>query len=334
MLFKCFTTHSIALSVATVLAGCGGDDSPTTETTPPSPPPTPSTKLVAMDGFSTVKPDTATVVDLSSFVRSLDAEVVSAEVLGDNSDCGVPIPQGLGLNITAKSGAYCDYRYEARSGNTQSRALLRVLATKASEPMLPPISQTMILGDASLVLNLETLLGSNWPTGYRLNADSIEVQGDEGNLGTVTATGNEITFKGPELSGWNRLVYTISDSAKPGEDKMGAIYVTISQVANQPPHIGSPKYTYTGNVTTAENVVMNLATLQGLNISETNNEDWQLIEVQSFTADVKATNVDSITNKSFSFTAPTVGEHFVSYIIADHYNGYAAGLIKVNVQAK
>ncbi|HIF9335681.1 TPA: Ig-like domain-containing protein, partial [Photobacterium damselae] len=333
MLLKSFTVYSVVLSVASILAGCGGD-SPTPDTTPPSPPPTPSTKLVAMDGFSTVKPDTATVVDLSSFVRSLDADVVSAEALGDNSDCGVPIPQGLGLNITAKSGAYCDYRYEARSGNSQSSAVLRVLATEASEPMLPPISQAMILSDPPKTFNLETLLGANWPTGYHLNTDSVEVQGDEGNLGTVTATGNEITFKGPELSGWNRLVYTISDSAKPGEDKMGAIYVTISQDANQPPHIGSPKYTYTGNVTTAENVVMNLATLQGLNISETNNEDWQLIDVQSFTADVKATNVDSITNKSFSFTASTVGEHFVSYIIADHYNGYAAGLIKVNVQAK
>ncbi|MGR5048751.1 DUF1566 domain-containing protein [Photobacterium damselae] len=331
---------SAAIAIAVALSGCGGGDSSSDTTPTPQPPPKPESKLLALDGFSTVKPDTKTRVNLSSFVRGDNVKIVSANVEGDNSQCGVPTVDGTSLDITAGNGAYCSYSYLAQSGDIQSYAQLRVLATDAAVPMLPPVSQAMVLGDSNLSLNLETLLGSDWPTGYQLNSNTIKVQGSEGNLGSiVSTTGNTIVYKGPELSGWNRLVYVISNPAKPGEDKMGTVYITVSEQINQPPAIAEPKYDYNKNnpsslVTAGKTVVLDLNSLPNLGITEPDSQDWQLIDVQSYSATVAPTNPNSVTNKSFSFNAGTIGEHYVSYIIADHFGGYSSGLIKITVGAK
>ncbi|WP_434144939.1 hypothetical protein [Photobacterium leiognathi] len=433
------------------LAGCGGDSS--SDITPtPLPPPKPESKLLALDGFSTVKPDTKTRVNLSPFVRGDNVQIVSASVEGSDTHCGIPIIDGTSLDITAGNGAYCSYSYLAQSGDIQSYAQLRVLATDADVPMLPPVSQAMELGGSNLSLNLETLLGSDWPAGYQLNSSSVNVQGNEGNLGSiVSVTANTIVYKGPGLSGWNRLVYTISNPAKPGEDKMGVVYITVSEEVNQPPSIDVPKYPfqfapkaydkeitsadigctdvficyesstisaigsnrnlfwlnkdgtrniylpvgaeYDGKTITIQNddpntttihsngweihyiqydggrivfknfngywwsqnrfsyevypgfipndtiyagetATIDLTVLHGIGIEEPDGQEWQLIDVQSYSATVTPTNPNSVTNKSFNFSAGTVGEHYVSYIIADHFGGYSSGLIKIKVSAK
>ncbi|HIF9079028.1 TPA: Ig-like domain-containing protein [Photobacterium damselae] len=340
MSLNTYVAKSVAIAIAVALSGCGGGDSSSDTTPTPQPPPKPESKLLALDGFSTVKPDTKTRVNLSSFVRGDNVKIVSATVEGDDSQCGVPTVDGTSLDITAGNGAYCSYSYLAQSGDIQSYAQLRVLATDAAVPMLPPVSQAMVLGGSNLSLNLETLLDSDWPTGYQLNSSSIKVQGSEGNLGSiVSTTGNTIVYKGPELSGWNRLVYVISNPAKPGEDKMGTVYITVSEQINQPPAIAEPKYDYNKNnpsslVTAGKTVVLDLNSLPNLGITEPDSQDWQLIDVQSYSATVAPTNPNSVTNKSFNFNAGTVGEHYVSYIIADHFGGYSSGLIKITVSAK
>ncbi|WP_318466693.1 Ig-like domain-containing protein [Photobacterium leiognathi] len=451
MYIKSLITKAITVSFVLALAGCGGDSS--SDITPtPLPPPKPESKLLALDGFSTVKPDTKTRVNLSPFVRGDNVQIVSASVEGSDTHCGIPIIDGTSLDITAGNGAYCSYSYLAQSGDIQSYAQLRVLATDADVPMLPPVSQAMELGGSNLSLNLETLLGSDWPAGYQLNSSSVNVQGNEGNLGSiVSVTANTIVYKGPGLSGWNRLVYTISNPAKPGEDKMGVVYITVSEEVNQPPSIDVPKYPfqfapkaydkeitsadigctdvficyesstisaigsnrnlfwlnkdgtrniylpvgaeYDGKTITIQNddpntttihsngweihyiqydggrivfknfngywwsqnrfsyevypgfipndtiyagetATIDLTVLHGIGIEEPDGQEWQLIDVQSYSATVTPTNPNSVTNKSFNFSAGTVGEHYVSYIIADHFGGYSSGLIKIKVSAK
>ncbi len=447
---------SVFIAMMMVLVGCGGDSSSSDATTIPQPPPKPESKLLALDGFSTVKPGTKTRVNLSPFVRGDNVQIVSASLEGSDTHCGIPIIDGTNLDITAGNGAYCSYSYLAQSGDIQSYAQLRVLATDADVPMLPPVSQAMVLGSSNLSLNLETLLGSDWPAGYQLNSSSVNVQGNEGNLGSiVSVTANTIVYKSPELSGWNRLVYTISNLAKPGEDKMGVVYITVSEEVNQPPIIGVPKYqfqfapkefdkkitatdalcsviencpasnaiavmgdsvnvfwlnedgdhirnitlpvgeeyngrtvtiqhdplnrlavwndrdggfvntvhnlggrvvfkNYRGNwysqnsftegsapgfvpndtIYAGDTVTLDLSQLHGIDIKEPDGQEWQLIDVQSYSATVTPTNPNSVTNKSFNFNAGTVGEHYVSYIIADHFGGYSSGLIKITVSAK
>lgn len=324
---------------ATIVAisGCGGEE----DQSIPSPTPE-STPMIVMDGFSTVTPKTKAFIDLSPFIRGSDVRISGVYTDSSNAACGTPTVQGRGINVEIEEGAYCQFTYSAQQiGLPHAKASLNVLATEAPEPTLPPISQAMVLGGASAKFNIQALLGADWKDSYTLNTASVQVQGMEGNLGAVNAAGNIISFTPPELSGWNRIIFTLDDAETPEASVVGAVYVTISEAVNQSPQIGEPKYDYGANHTSLEDKVfmgesktLNLETLTGLNISEPDGQEWQLVSVQSFTASVSAASPNSVTNKSFEFLAPTIGDHYVSYIIADHYGGYSAGLIKMTVFAK
>ncbi|MHA6604598.1 Ig-like domain-containing protein [Photobacterium damselae] len=347
---KCFS-HSkchllIIATTISLLSGCGGnDDSDDKKVNPQIPSSQLVKSLIAIDGFSTVKPDTPTTIDMSPFMLGDSVKIASIDSIDPNSDCGSPSTNGTEVNVNIPNGSYCEYQYTAQKiDSPQAVARLNVLATNALTPMLPPISKALVLGSNPVSFDLSVLLGSDWKSTYSLNVDSVKVQGMEGNLGTQTSSGNIISFSPPELSGWNRIIYTISDSESAGSNMMGVIYVTISEEINQPPTIGLIKYDYNkynpsmsivANTETPPKAAtqINLETLPNLNIKEPDGQDWQLISVQSFTASVSPVDANSVTNKAFNFTTSVIGDHIISYVIADHFGGYSYGLIKINVIA-
>ncbi|WP_394230905.1 hypothetical protein [Shewanella colwelliana] len=97
---------------------------------------------------------------------------------------------------------------------------------------------------------------------------------------------------------------------------------------NHPPSIDNPKYDYN-----AKNGAVKIGQLIDIDLSpavtEPDGQEWQVIDVRSYTATAAAKDPNSVTNKVIRFQAATVGEHIISYIVADHYGGYSAGLIKV-----
>ncbi|PQJ49634.1 Ig domain-containing protein [Vibrio campbellii] len=331
---QAFRLQTLGVCIAVLLTGCdGGNDGSSPSPVPPSPP-TPTVKMLAMDGFSVVKPGVRSLVDVSNFVRGDQIQLTDATVTGEG--CGQPDISGLGLMIKAQQGAHCDYQYTAnQAGSLSTRVHLEVLATTAHQPLLPPISGVMTLNDGSKDFDVKTLLGSDWQEGDAIEADSLSVQGMEDNLGTTTLDGSKITFTPPELAGWNRVVFTVKNS-KSGDDKLGVIYITFSEEANQAPNIAIPKYDineYNSLVVhSSEAVTLDLSKLEGLNIIDPDGGDWQLLEVTSWTADVSPADKDSITNKAFKFTSGTVGINYISYIVADEYNGFASGLLKLRVE--
>ncbi|MFM2582442.1 Ig-like domain-containing protein [Vibrio campbellii] len=331
---QAFRLQTLGVCIAVLLTGCdGGSDGSSPSPVPPSPP-TPTVKMLAMDGFSVVKPGVRSLVDVSNFVRGDQIQLTDATVTGEG--CGQPDISGLGLMIKAQQGAHCDYQYTAnQAGSLSTRVHLEVLATTAHQPLLPPISGVMTLNDGSKDFDVKTLLGSDWQEGDAIEADSLSVQGMEDNLGTTTLDGSKITFTPPELAGWNRVVFTVKNS-KSGDDKLGVIYITFSEEANQAPNIAIPKYDineYNSLVVhSSEAVTLDLSKLEGLNIIDPDGGDWQLLEVTSWTADVSPADKDSITNKAFKFTSGTVGINYISYIVADEYNGFASGLLKLRVE--
>ncbi|MGF1892025.1 Ig-like domain-containing protein, partial [Vibrio campbellii] len=121
-----------------------------------------------------------------------------------------------------------------------------------------------------------------------------------------------------------------------GDDKLGVIYITFSEEANQAPNIAIPKYDINEynslKVHSSEMVKLDLSKLKNLNITDPEGGDWQLVEVASWTADVSPADKDSITNKAFRFKSGTVGINYISYIVADEYNGFASGLLKLRVE--
>ncbi|EAR57593.1 hypothetical protein SKA34_08403 [Photobacterium sp. SKA34] len=331
-----FRLHTLGACIAVLLTGCGGGSDGSSPSPVPPSPPTPTVKMLAMDGFSVVKPGVRSQVDVANFVRGDQIQLSDATVTGKG--CGQPGISGLGLTLTAQQGAHCDYQYTAKqAGSPSTRVHLQVLATSASQPLLPPISGAMTLDDDAKAFDVAALLGSDWQTGDAIVADSVSVQGMQDNEGkaTVNSDGTEITFTPPELAGWNRVVFTVKNSQS-GDDKLGVIYITFSDVANEAPTIAQPKYDINANnpaitARSGESLTLDLSQLKDLGITDPNGGDWQLLEVKSFTADVSPADKDAITNKAFTFSAGTVGDHYISYIVADEYNGFTSGLLKLHV---
>lgn len=80
-----------ALCIGLLLSGCGGGDGEEI----PSVTPTQRPDFIVMDGFSVVKPNDKTHIDLSKFIRGVDTQIVSAYVEGINENCGVPEINGI-----------------------------------------------------------------------------------------------------------------------------------------------------------------------------------------------------------------------------------------------
>ncbi|MNJ14620.1 Bacterial Ig-like domain (group 1) [compost metagenome] len=314
------------------LAGCGGsDDGDSGGSTPPTTPPT--SQVRAVDGFSVVRPGVTTLVDLSTYVHGTG--VTLSSVSSDKAGCSASNLDGLSAEVTSDSGL-CVFTYKVAGQGGDASATLNTFASTLASPVLPPLSQTMTLAEPTKTFDLVALLGADWPTGYTLDPASVEAQGGSVQ-GTVTASDNKLTYTHPGEPVWNRIIFTLTDPIKPGEDVFGTLYVTVSDSINKPPVIGAPKYDYNAQggapIVSMQSVTLDLATLANLDITEPDGDEWQLVEVQSYSASVAPVDPNSVTNKKFTFGAGAVGDHIVSYIVGDHEAGFATGLIKITVGA-
>lgn len=332
------TTRAAALLLALGLSACGGGESGGGDEggTPP-PPPSAVTEVQVVDGFSVATPQQRTQLDLSAFVRGQGATLTS--VTSEQPGCGAGAVSGLMAEVDISDTTLCQYRVLASSGNAQGAATLSVLATRASTPVLEPLSAAMTLSERDKTFDVVALYGASLPAGYALKADSVTVQGGSVQ-GAATQAGNVITYTPPGAADWNRLVFTLANPARPDEDILGTLYVTVSEAANEAPTISNSKYNYSdvanGNppILAFQKVTLDLANLKNLTIADPEGKPWQLIEVQSYSASVASAAPNNVTNKRFTFQAGAVGEHVVNYIVGDHEGGYRMGQIRINVGVK
>lgn len=312
------------------LAGCGGSDDGGDST---SPTPPPSGQLSAVDGFSVVRPGIATRVDLSAYVRGPGVKLTS--VSSEQPNCSATNLSGLAVDITSESGL-CGFSYEVSGQGVGVSGTLNTMASTLAEPVLPLRSLTMTLAEPNLIIDMVSTWGADWPTGYSLDPASLLVQGGSAQ-GTAIASGNVLTYTPPSPTEpvWNKILFVLKDPARPGEDVMGELYISVSDSVNHPPVIGEPKYDYNAQggatVVTMQTVTLDLATLPNLNITEPDDGEWQLVEVQSYSASVVPVDPTSVTNKKFTFQAGVPGDHVVSYIVGDHEAGFSMGLINIKV---
>lgn len=321
----------LALSIASLLVGCGGGDGGSSSSSNSGPSIPPTGTFIAYNGLTIVKPDEINTIDLRNYVEGGH----SLEAFSSNGqECEVQSIDRENMNFSVKfdKGAYCLYDYEVKSESGQARfATLTVLSTAAEKPSLPSVSRAINVGSTDQEFDIEALLGNDWLSSYTLNASSVSVVAGEDSIegAPPRVSGNTITFDAPLQRGWNRILYTVSDSANPDIQLLGTIHVTISDDVNDAPVISQLNYDYTDPIIASQSEEIDVAALTGLTI--TDDGDWQLIDVQSFTANVVELDPNSVTNTAFTFVTPTIGEHVVSYTVADHMGGFATGLINITV---
>ncbi|WP_434144941.1 hypothetical protein [Photobacterium leiognathi] len=240
MLLNTVIKKGVAIFIVLLLTNYGfGYESPSvTPLNEPAP-------MLVLDGFSTVVPDVKTFIDLKPYLSGDNARITGIQEDKNNPLCGVPTVNATGVYVQVKEGTFCQFNYTVEQRRaSQVKASLNVLATKAAAPMLPPISQDLVIGDGTTTFNVQTLLGDSWKTTYRLNSNSVMIQGLESNLGTEVVLNNSIMFTPPALAGWNRIVFTLDDTASPSESVVGVIYVAMSEKVSHSPRAEYEKYLY------------------------------------------------------------------------------------------
>lgn len=324
--------QSFALVLALMLTGCGGEDAQNSVPNSPSP----VGKVHVADAFGTVQPDKLSRIDFSQYIRGQGATLAS--VTSNRPECFVSPPQGMTAEVKVQGASLCQYAFTARNSVNEAVGQLNMLATLATSPELDPLSHTMLLGDADVVFDLTALYGTELPAGYELVPNSLVVQGGV-EQGTVQVQGaNSILYSPPTKADWDQIVYVLRNPALPDQDIFGSIFVTVSEQSNQAPQISNRKYDYNNQISQKviafDTYTIDLAALAGLTITDPDGHEWQLVEVNSYSATVAAVDPNDVTNKKFTFVTPTVGQHIISYIIADHYGGYTTGMIRMTVEAK
>ncbi|MGE6180865.1 hypothetical protein [Aeromonas salmonicida] len=170
------TTKAAALLLALGLGACGGESGGGGDEggVPPAPlPPTPVTEVQVVDGFSVAKPQERTQLDLSAFVRGQGAVLTS--VTSEQPGCGAGAVSGLMAEVDISDTTLCQYRFSASTGSAEMAGTLSVLATRASTPVLEPLSAAMTLSDRATSFDVVALYGGNLPAGYTLKEDSVMV---------------------------------------------------------------------------------------------------------------------------------------------------------------
>ncbi|MFB2928692.1 Ig-like domain-containing protein, partial [Aeromonas hydrophila] len=291
----------------------------------------PVDNVMVMDGFAVVRPDAATRVDLSAFVRGRGAALTRLRSV--QPQCDAARLAGLTAEVTVTQGGVCQYAVDASNGARTGTGTLSVLASNHPAPVLPPLTQAIVLGQPA-TFELPALLGADWPTGYELDSASLQVQGGSVQ-GRVTARANTLHYTPPATPDWNRIVFILKHPAKPAQDRLGALYVTVADTVNQPPVIGQPRYDYQVRMgqplETRRDYTLDLGTLAQLDIRKPDGGVWQLVAVQSYSAAVGVVDPDTGTSKQLTFRTDTVGPHIVSYIVGDRNGGFAMGQLRLAV---
>ena len=344
-MFSIVKFYTASVLTLAILLGCSDEQLATPSEIIPEPVP----GFSALNGFIYSEPGQLNAIDLRRYVVGADG-IKFTDVVSLQPHCDNPRLSEAGFDVYPEKGVLCDYRYTATLGSEESQAIISVFGTQAHNPLLNSLSYSIPAEQLVSNISLPLLLGVDFPVGYTL--DKVERLDSGGNMRGAAVVSNSqpgaFSYTRSEGEfGWDRLRYTLSGSGRVSVDLvevqgasssvehtlMGEVYILSSAASGSvAPIIGNPNASYSQPVKAGEAVVVDLATA-GMQINEASQADYQLIEVQSFTATVTATVPSDVTNKRFNFQSAMPGEHFVTYIVSNHYGDYSMGLIRVHVAA-
>lgn len=305
--------------------------------------------FIAIDGLIHSEPGILSGIDLRQFVVGGD-HIKFTDVVSLSPGCAKAKLSEIGFDVYPEKGGLCHYRYTATLGDKDSQAIISVLGTQSRTPLLPTSSYSIPAEQESSSIHLPALLDVNFPSGYTLsNIERLDSNGGMNGKFAIDSTENSIHYtRNVSEFGWDRIRYTLigrinvngvveGTTTEVEDTRIGEIYILSSRTdsGSVAPTIGNPVVSYPQLPTVIkakESTVIDL-TMAGIQINETNESDYQLIDVQSLSATVSAKDPLDVTNKSFNFQAAIPGEHVVSYIVSNHYGEYSMGLIRVQVIA-
>ncbi|HIF9355742.1 TPA: Ig-like domain-containing protein [Photobacterium damselae] len=308
------------------VVGCNSGDHSDNEKAKVQPP-------IASNVFSQVViSDKIKKISLKKQIR--DPQGLPLELLSvkpETEGCPEPLvdAKDLSYTIDADSTGTCLYKYTVKNvsnnnvnDKSTSSENFVLISNSGVEDILPAISKTASIS-TDVNIDLKSELGSLFPDEYILD-EPITVFGT-GTAEVLDPSNGSVLFHASNEPGIVRLLYSISNDSTL-DVKAGYIDISVSGTGNTAP---TAKNDTLNSVKIDTDVVFDIHDL----IEDADSDPLQLIDVYSINnaAYIKDEDKDDINNTKFTFHSTEYGKFDVSYVVYDHRDGFAVGVISFNV---
>ncbi|ELU8564423.1 hypothetical protein SD467_004454, partial [Vibrio parahaemolyticus] len=325
--------------LASLMAGCGGEEqSSSSEVTPPEQP-----VSLNLKDASLVYPPSAErhEVNLNHYVTTSNNspfKLTRVEALSSDAACQVVGQTDTQFYVAGDTKKACDYRYFAESANgksvvsqslsnTSNSALVRLATTEqSSEAELPPLTNatlknTPVSVDLKAQFDAIGLDTSNW-----VLSQEVTLPYNHNALVDVDVANQTLTYT-PEsdFTGIDRILFSFTDAEQ--NPRLGHVDVAVSVEGNQGLII-EEDIIYPTSVTYGETVEIDVSPY----VTSPDGDDYQLVYLQSFDAEVTPTNSSDLYNKSLTFSSKKFGSNGVTFAVSDHKGSYAVGGMQIEVE--
>ncbi|MEZ9378611.1 DUF1566 domain-containing protein [Vibrio lentus] len=345
----------LALLIASVLSGCGGEGSNGENVgASNNKQPNPQATVAPADATFSTGFSEHYLVDLSSKVYSSDGSgfvLTDVEVLSDNVNCQVDSMSDSGFVIDASASKACNYRYfvspkaqgamsqaaheptpmsaQSYSDSAPSSAVARVAVSSApGDAIIETVISNVTLINTDVDTDLEKELASVGVTlgpGFVLTDISLPY-GYASSANAASGNDHVIEYSpAPGFTGIDRILYTYEDTAN-DLVLMGVLDIAVAYEANE-------GFSIDDNIEYPNKVEVNTPTEIDMSdfIISDDGDDYQLVYVESFNATAIPKDPIDTSNKVIIFEASQSGYHYVSFAVSDHNGAYDMGLMRIDV---
>ncbi|WP_160167712.1 Ig-like domain-containing protein [Vibrio jasicida] len=337
------------------LAGCnGGDDSAGSNTISPNP--LASTTITAQNITFIAEYTDRYVVDLSDKVSVSNGKsfvLQDVNPLTQSAECQPLAIGAQSFTIAADTAKACDYEYKvsvtevpsAQASSTRNAvspmsltgaptdvAVSRVAVTQSknadtSGVELRAISAVTLI-DTVIEINVKQQLlhqtAFEVPEEYALNS-TLSLPYSEGNEATADPQTDTILYS--PLGGYQgieRILFSYINETT-GDVLLGTLDIAVAERANL-------------GLVVKDNIVYDDVEINDVKeiditpyVESIDDDDFQLVYVDSFNATTAPLKPQDTDNKVFTFVSSKMGNHYVSFAVADKNGAYAMGLMEVPV---
>ncbi|WP_394126324.1 Ig-like domain-containing protein [Vibrio hepatarius] len=266
-----------------------------------------------------------------------EVQIDEVKTLNNDHNCDIQQYDVQGFTIESNESIVCDYQYKIKLkefspdvhliGDTLGYKRVVMSSTPSQDVELVPFGISVFQNSKTVVdIEQELIKAGEHASleGFSLT-DNVVITPLAGTSNVVVDPDAKTITYTPSSSfvGNERISYSLKKLN--GEMLAGTFTVTVSKGSVQSISIDK-------KIEILDDIVVNEPKKISVEKYVTNVDDnYQLIYVSAFGANVKLTSLVDTDNKSFVFEAPMLGAYFVNVIVSDHRGGYDVGLIKVNV---
>ncbi|WP_305816424.1 hypothetical protein [Photobacterium leiognathi] len=314
---KKLSVYSVLL-IGTAIIGCGGgsSDAPVPEVVLPSMP----EKV-----FRIIPVESSSLLDLSSELKRTGSELANVDKVRheSNDHCPEPILTATGFTAEFAPGDLCSYVVETVNKNDNKNSTqVDVFVSNVESPLLPAKSETAVITEGQTELDIETLLGSDWPRDFTL--DNVIAVTDSANGGaTASIDGNSINVTFGSKPSFITVVYTLINDFDTENVMLGHLYVSVSAQAATDVTITPQEYRYTTPLVLGRQTEFNLTALPGLTIQTQGN--WHLYSASGLNLSTQ------INGKSINVKPEAAGDQQLTYVLKNSTGSYTVGQILFTV---